>query len=350
MQDGSQNSQEASSAVPELPVRVLETYARLWQLEIWLRRMVYTELRAALGSSWHTKLQVGTAEKSRDSDRRLTHMPSPEMSLLSYMTFGNLCQTVTQEWHLFQCYLPPKDLWEAKLDEIRQVRHRIAHFRIGHEDDLQRVIQVLRDVDRGFWQFCTSYNAPTPVLPPSDDPVVERFLSLDQFPYSEVEKGCWARIGTADPTAIFGMTVEVLNRPWRDQSKVSQTVGSPGCVYDVTITSRDGRIFDSSQYLQDTEPLHAHLAHILLVDWGTIRMTIPAVLGIDTIVQLIERLVRWIPNAVRRSSTPVPDPETLEARREKIQALAGSWPEYVLGPKNPLVYLEPGMSCSFFNV
>lgn len=30
----------------ELPRRVLATYARLWQLETWLRQMVYVELRA----------------------------------------------------------------------------------------------------------------------------------------------------------------------------------------------------------------------------------------------------------------------------------------------------------------
>jgi hypothetical protein len=36
----------ALAATAELPKRVVVTYIRLWQLETWLRRMVYIELRA----------------------------------------------------------------------------------------------------------------------------------------------------------------------------------------------------------------------------------------------------------------------------------------------------------------
>jgi hypothetical protein len=28
--------------------------------------------------------------------------------------------------------------------------------------------------------------------------------------------------------------------------------------------------------------------------------------------------------------------------------LADEWPEYVLGPSNPLTFLDPEMKCSFF--
>ncbi len=33
-----------------------------------------------------------------------------------------------------------------------------------------------------------------------------------------------------------------------------------------------------------------------------------------------------------------------------VQKLSEKWPEYVLGPKNPLTFLGPDMPCSFFNV
>ena len=55
----------------------------------------------------------------------------------------------------------------------------MAHFRLGHEDDLARALQLLRDLDRGFWTFCTSYNDAQPILPASNDPVVQHFLDLD---------------------------------------------------------------------------------------------------------------------------------------------------------------------------
>jgi len=37
---------EPDLTVPELPQHILDTYARLWQLETWLRRLVYVELKA----------------------------------------------------------------------------------------------------------------------------------------------------------------------------------------------------------------------------------------------------------------------------------------------------------------
>ncbi|HMJ11324.1 MAG TPA: hypothetical protein VK524_07935, partial [Polyangiaceae bacterium] len=54
----SENDREQTGAgkpplfgVPGLPERVLEAYARLWQLETWLRQLVYVNLRAKAGDS-----------------------------------------------------------------------------------------------------------------------------------------------------------------------------------------------------------------------------------------------------------------------------------------------------------
>lgn len=99
-------------------------------------------------------------------------MATPEEDPLSYTQLSGLRQIIRQEWHLFAPYLPPRNKWEAKVEEVEQIRHRVAHFRAGHADDLSRVIQLLRDIAQGLWRFCTSYNDPQPVLPPSDDPVV----------------------------------------------------------------------------------------------------------------------------------------------------------------------------------
>jgi hypothetical protein len=42
-QGDSRPQSPARVLVPELPQRVLDTYCRLWQLETWLRRLVYVE-------------------------------------------------------------------------------------------------------------------------------------------------------------------------------------------------------------------------------------------------------------------------------------------------------------------
>jgi hypothetical protein len=80
---------------------------------------------------------------------------------------------------MFEAYPPPQKLWEAKLDEVSQIRHRVAHFRSTHADDLTRVVQLLREIDAGMFRFVSSYNAAQPALPATSDPVVAEFLDLD---------------------------------------------------------------------------------------------------------------------------------------------------------------------------
>lgn len=61
----SQPESEHRRPVRELPGRVLDTYARLWQLETWLRRMVYVELRALKGDDWAAKIEKDKIEESQ---------------------------------------------------------------------------------------------------------------------------------------------------------------------------------------------------------------------------------------------------------------------------------------------
>src|SRR5690606_15325686 len=114
---------------------------------------------------------------SKTNDKRLTHMPTPEDDTLRFVQLSDLLRVIKEHWCLFERYLPPKTIWEAKLEEVVAIRHRIAHFRSLHQYDLLRVTQFLRDIDQGFWNFCTSYNDPHPVLPQTNDPVVAHFLS-----------------------------------------------------------------------------------------------------------------------------------------------------------------------------
>ena len=103
--------------------RVSVDLARLWQFETWLRAMIYVELRARYGDSWVSYL------KSRHSvaytkDKQLTHMPTREDLPTSYMQLGDLLQTMSSEWSLFEPYLPPQQIWDAKLLEVSQIRRK----------------------------------------------------------------------------------------------------------------------------------------------------------------------------------------------------------------------------------
>lgn len=343
MSEESQNSDDPKRhptfGIPDLPERVLETYARLWQLETWLRRLVYVELRAAEGDSWIAK--IPEVERARRADARLRHMPTPEADALSYAQFSHLQKIIQQEWRLFEPFLPPMTIWEAKMEEVSQIRHRVAHFRRGHRDDLQRIIQLLRDLDHGFWHFCTSFNDPTPVLPQSDDPVVSHFLNLDLIPWTEVQDGKWARVGFADPSAPLFVTVEVLCRPWATWS--TPIAGTPGLVYYVTLHARGARRLDSKQFLDGTQTIHRHFVYVALDSASSnVQVTIPAVLGEGAVIRLIERLVEACRYALTSS--------TWRTSEDAVRALVEASPECVLGPENPLAFLSPDMPCSFFGV
>jgi hypothetical protein len=315
-----------SREVSELPEHILSTYSRVWQLEVWLRRMCHVELKAFSGTDWHKSLP--TFDRSLLADKELRHMSTPESDPLTYLTFG-----------LFEHYLPPKRIWDAKLDEIAQIRNRIAHFRLTHSDDYGRVVQLLRDCDLGFWTFCTSYNRHTTVHPPTINPVTAHFADLDPFPWVEIEPKKIIRLGRKiDP--VVGVQVELLRRPWADKT-VPPSEASIGYLYDVRLFAGDGRKFDYARLLEATKGRHGSLVHLCLDHFPTtLRLTIPAVLGTTEVIDIVEFVTERARYNVQRG-----DPIGLLP-----QQIADDWSELVLGPENPLTFLDPDMRCSFFGV
>ena len=297
----------------EVPERALRIYARLWQFETWLRQMVYVELRALKGDDWSAEIK-GNA-KAFAGDKYLKHMPTPEMHALSLSPLSQLTGLVKANWNCFEPYLPPQDLWNAKLSEISQIRHRCAHFRSGHADDYSRLRQFLRDIDRGFWTFCTSYNNAYPVLPQSCDAVTENYLHLDPIPFSEVEPHHWAQVGHVDRSPVIGMNVRVQRRPWANS--VAKADGEAGYLYDITLFAND-RIFDYPKLLEATKHLHPHFVHVILDGHeGSIRLTLPTILGSAKVIDLLDEFLKLAIYAVSR----VRNPELQTATIRELQHL-----------------------------
>lgn len=197
----------------------------------------------------------------------------------------------------------------------------------------------MRDVDKGFWHFCTSYTGMGPIIPPSGDPVAEHFLPLAPLPWREFEPGKWAQIGVRNKSLPVGLNVCAQRRPWATEPL---KVGQPGHLYDFYLFAQDGRGFDMRYLLDRTQKLHRHLVHLCLdSDSASIRLTVPSVLGDETVIYLVQSFYDAGINAVRRGVNP---------DRQAMDALAAAWPEYVLGPSNPLTFLYPETPCSFFNV
>ncbi len=331
------NEEEAPESVSDVPVQMVNCYSRLWQFETWLRTMVYVELRALLGDQWSDGIDA--TPRSFNADKALTHMPTPEMNALSYATFSQLLQLVTRYWDCFACYFPPQNLWDAKLKEVGQIRNRVAHFRIGHATDHERLTLFLRDVDKGFWQFCTSYNAGFPILPPRSNPVARKFMPLDPLPDVRIGRKTWAVAGHRNTELPVGVKISSQRRPWHANRLVD---GDAGHLYDVQIFAQDNRFFDYGDLLERTEALHRHLVHVALGNLGdTVRITIPAILGKKRVIPLIAQFHDAALTNVRRG-TVLPE--------GRANATANAWPEHVIGPKNPLTFLSPDMPCSFFGI
>jgi hypothetical protein len=82
--------EELIKQLPEMPADAPMTYIYLWQLETWLRQMVYVEFKSELGADWPNIFQQEKTEKSQQGDMVMTHMPGPERQLLSFSSLSDL--------------------------------------------------------------------------------------------------------------------------------------------------------------------------------------------------------------------------------------------------------------------
>lgn len=325
--------------ISEIDKRALILYARLWQLEKWLREMVYVELKANKGRNWFSFKKT---EHTYDADKAFTHIPTADDNPLSFTTFPELIKLIQKNWDLLSGYFPPKNVWEVKLDEIIHIRNRIAHFRRGHADDIERLLQLMRDIDNGFWKFCTDYNDVQPIHPPEKDEVAKKYAELDPFSFKEVAPNEWAKVGIAPQGLRYILSINLARRRWAEVSP--RIDGAPGYIYNVNIHLRENRQFDYSKFLISSSKFKADIIHIFLDTFSNaVRVTIPAVIGSPKVCEIIDELIRITENSMTLH-------RPINIGDKVVQKLSENWPEYVIGPDNPLSFLGPDMPCSFFNV
>jgi hypothetical protein len=325
-----------------IPLDVIILYARLWKLETWLREMVYVELKSDRGPAWSASIKDVTGKVAKD--KRLIHMATRERGPLSYLTLGELWEVMSSptNWPIFESYFPPKTLIEAKFTtELMQIRHRVAHCRIPHSDDLVRVEQFLRDIDQSFWNFITSYNHEHPITPVESDPIAAAFISYDQYPWVEVKTNTWTRLDRKELDASYTVTIAWSLRPWVVRSSLRGSIApNPGVVYDINFQALDSGSIDYEKILKRTMPLHERCIHIVLNEAASsMRLTIPSVLTVQDIIETIE----VFRDEVTRGINP-----SLGKLDGFAKIAASRWPEYVIGPENPLAFLCPDMPCRIF--
>jgi hypothetical protein len=328
----------------DIDSNLLCAYARLWQFETWLRHMVYVEFQAKYGLDWGKKFESNRLENHRKKDKSLTHMPTPEQYPISFISFGELCNAISDEWQLFSTYLPPKQIWEAKLEEVQQIRNRVAHYRTLHRDDLSRIIQLMRDADKGFWDFCVSMNASHSKSFMSNDiadPIINHFSCLN--PWNSGNSG-------QDKYGHFfdsiELSIEVNVRPWNLSSKPSQVLGEVGFLYDIRLIGINNTRFDTKSFLEKSSNIHKFFTYLCFQDTEhIIRAILSTTLEKDIIINIIDNMIHQAMNT--RSWRSLSD---IEQSFEKVQSMVDKYAENIIGPKNPITFLSPDMPCTFFAV
>jgi hypothetical protein len=307
--------------------------------------MVYVELKAKYGNDWADHVK-GTDDRHKDKDKSLTHMPTPEVTKLSFILFSNLTQTIADEWSLFSPYLPPEKIWEARIEEVKQIRNRVAHFRKGHRDDNQRIVQLLRDIDSGMFQFCTSLNQYLYKFSEDlSDPIIQAFEPLNPYIRREYTNHTFAN--------RLEVRFDIISRHWSTKPKdFNGVIGKPGFFYDLRIQAITDKSFRYIDFLKNTKSLHPNVTLIALNDFGdNIRIILPSLLDKDELINTFDSFIYSAEYCLRlvNSEKDLSD-EAFEERTNQVQAIADQWPEYIIGPRNPISFLEPEMECSFFNV
>ena len=247
----------------------------------------------------------------------------------------SILSTVSDEWSLFSPYLPPQEIWAAKVKEVLQVRHRIAHFRRGHKHDADRVAQLLRDLDPGFWRFCLSYND-ADCWSSEDDAVTREVMS--------------------DETARDKVRVH-LGRSTRRWSRCTESFeGSPGGFYDAVIHATRDWQFGYQSFLAGTVGVHGRVCLIHLDDdRRSVRVTVPSVIGVSAVSDTLRVCKRAAENAVRPWSGPSSLTQHLEAKLETLRespmplrAWQEEWVEELTEPYGEFI-LEPMHMLSFMD-
>jgi hypothetical protein len=207
------------SGVPEDAFRF---FGRWWQLETYLREILYVELRCKYGIAYSEHLPPRVLKLAED-DRINAYMASADSEdLLAYLDAGRLIDLIEKHWPLFAETLLPHGRWEPRVAELRELRNRVSHCRRPHSDDLSRILQLLSDLELGAQRFYASHNAIGCEF--SDkDPIAKAWIKgrhRDAHLIDHAKRAYWTRL-----------RIQLSRRPWADESHGEVISGKPGYLW-----------------------------------------------------------------------------------------------------------------------
>jgi hypothetical protein len=208
-----------------VPGEALVVYGRWWQLETYLREVVYTELRAWYGAAWIEQLGQGATSRAQRDELNAYMASADAGDALSYLDVSRLFDLISRRWELFEPVLIPRVRWDGLMDELRQVRHRVAHCRRPHPDDISRLELALRSLEHGARNFYGAYTTTYQPVKLGRDPVA-RAWGAGKHPVAE------RLLEHAQRQYDVRLTLSWSRRPWADR-KAGKVTDEPGLLWQV---------------------------------------------------------------------------------------------------------------------
>lgn len=280
-----------------VPAEAVNCYARWWQLETYVREIVYTELRAKFGGQWPQELDPAVLGRAK-GDRINHYMASADAEdLLSYADASVLFDTIDQHWELFADVLLPPLRWQGQVDTLKAVRNRIAHCRRPHPDDLARIEMTLRDLEAGARRFYSSYTDTSHELKGRRDPVVKAWIGQRHEAAARLIDHCERNYETR-----FRLVYSL--RPWaREPAEKAPISGHEGAIWHAKWLT-GGREINAQRLWKELQPRTQESILHLLIEVGGVSATFAATeaagevadaIG-DTFDTLIETSREFVPS------------------------------------------------------
>lgn len=269
---GSANVQRLVTVIESgLAPAALTVAARWWQLESYLRQLVYIELRAKYGPDWRLHLAPRVTNRAAETASQFSYMASADDDhLLAHLDVSALFDLISTHWSECQHGIGlPETTWAGRVFELKAIRHRMAHGRRPHADDTNRIEQTLRDLEPGAHRALHSYVDYQVVRGDLDDPVVADWCHGGHELSQLIEHG-------HDRRGIH-FDLCLSRRPWAD-GRTRPITGSPGFYWIMHVVLDRSRIYLDDYYAESgvrvTMPM---IGHIVEPDPRSLLVTFPAV-------------------------------------------------------------------------
>ncbi|MFB7472578.1 hypothetical protein [Kitasatospora sp. NPDC056184] len=286
----------ASVGSAGLPTAALALYARWWQLETWLRSLLYVELRAAHGVDWASHIGQGALSR-QEKDKLRTYMASPDWDdPLAYLDVGKLFPLLDNSWDLVGPSLFEQSAFQGRVNELLAIRNRIGHLRRPHADDLSRLEQTLRDLEKGAFEALASYNREAYIDEHLQDPVADAWIAGNHRTARRL-------IDHAQRQYDTDIRVTYTKRPWAGPLDSGDPIsGSRGYLWRVDFIMRGRHLNIPALWRDSYLDRHARklLVHLIVRHASGVSVVFPAV---DNSVEISDAIGDVFDAVLANSST-----------------------------------------------